>query len=166
MRVQTDYKKMSHFLIRFSSIVSNGATVKSILHQKRIFVGIRLMSPTTGLQSLTRYDQSTDWQRKLTPEQYVVTREKGTEVSLKKKNHNEVGMDHCVCCDSPLFSSEVKYDPGTGWPSYYEAHGTWEKDESHANITLSDSIITCHFVLQCDAHLGHVFDDGPDPTEK
>uniref|UniRef100_A0A9J7Z4U4 Peptide-methionine (R)-S-oxide reductase n=1 Tax=Cyprinus carpio carpio TaxID=630221 RepID=A0A9J7Z4U4_CYPCA len=146
---------MSHFLIRFSSIVSNGATVKSILHQKRIFVGIRLMSPTKGLQSLTRYDQSTDWQRKLTPEQYVVTREKGTEVVFfeKKKNHNEVGMDHCVCCDSPLFSSEVKYDPGTGWPSYYEAHGTWEKDER-------TEIICKH----CDAHLGQVFDDGPVPT--
>ncbi|XP_016085664.1 methionine-R-sulfoxide reductase B2, mitochondrial-like [Sinocyclocheilus grahami] len=164
-------RKMSRFLIRFSSIVSYGATVKSILHQKRIFVGIRLMSTSTGLQSLTRYDQSTDWQRKLTPEQYVVTREKGTEVPFSGiyLNHNEVGMYHCVCCDSPLFSSEAKYDSGTGWPSFYEAHGTWEKDESHANIvrrpdnslgSTGTEVICKH----CDAHLGHVFDDGPDPT--
>ncbi|ROJ70144.1 Methionine-R-sulfoxide reductase B2, mitochondrial [Anabarilius grahami] len=127
---------MSRFLVRFSSIVSSGATAKSISPQKRIFVGIRLISTSTGLQSLTRYDQSTDWQRKLTPEQYVVTREKGTEVPFSGiyLNHNEVGMYHCVCCDSPLFSSEAKYDAGTGWPSFHEAHGTWEKDESHANI--------------------------------
>uniref|UniRef100_A0A8C1ZK39 Peptide-methionine (R)-S-oxide reductase n=1 Tax=Cyprinus carpio TaxID=7962 RepID=A0A8C1ZK39_CYPCA len=154
MRVQTDYKKMSHFLIRFSSIVSNGATFKSILHQKRIFIGIRLMSPTKGLQSLTRYDQ-----------------EKGTEVPFSGiyLKHNEVGMYHCVCCDSPLFSSEAKYDSGTGWPSFFEAHGTWEKDESHANIvrrpdnslgSTGTEVICKH----CDAHLGQVFDDGPVPT--
>ncbi|XP_052451750.1 methionine-R-sulfoxide reductase B2, mitochondrial [Carassius gibelio] len=164
-------RKMSRFLVRFSSIVSNGATVKSILPQKRIFVGIRLVSTSTGLQSLTRYDQSTDWQRKLTPEQYVVTREKGTEVPFSGiyLNHNEVGMYHCVCCDSPLFSSEAKYDSGTGWPSFCEAHGTWEKDESHANIVRRpDNSLGCTgtevICKHCDAHLGHVFDDGPDPT--
>ncbi|XP_065114129.1 methionine-R-sulfoxide reductase B2, mitochondrial isoform X1 [Paramisgurnus dabryanus] len=162
---------MSRILVRFSSVFSNGA-VKSISPKKRMFVGIRQISTEqAGLLSLTRYDQSTDWQRKLTPEQYVVTREKGTEVPFSGiyLNHNEVGMYHCVCCDSPLFSSEAKYDAGAGWPSFYEAHGTWEKDESHANIvrrpdnslgSTGTEVICKH----CAAHLGHVFDDGPDPT--
>ncbi|XP_056594376.1 methionine-R-sulfoxide reductase B2, mitochondrial isoform X2 [Triplophysa dalaica] len=172
-------RNMSRFLLRFSSVFFNGATVKSILPKKRIFVGIRPISTSPDSLSLTRYDHgSTDWQRKLTPEQYVVTREKGTEVPFSGiyLNHNEVGMYHCVCCDSPLFrfgfasnSSEVKYDAGAGWPSFYEAHGTWEKDESHANIvrrpdnslgSTGTEVICKH----CDAHLGHVFDDGPDPT--
>ncbi|TRZ00314.1 hypothetical protein DNTS_009911 [Danionella cerebrum] len=100
-----------------------------------------------------------NWQKKLTPEQYVVTREKGTEVPFSGiyLNHNEVGI------------SEAKYDAGAGWPSFFEAHGTWEKDESHASIvrrpdnslgSTGTEVICKH----CDAHLGHVFDDGPDPT--
>ncbi|XP_071026972.1 methionine-R-sulfoxide reductase B2, mitochondrial isoform X2 [Oncorhynchus clarkii lewisi] len=121
--------------------------------------------------SLTRYDETTDWQKKLTPEQYVVTREKGTEMPFSGLylNHSEVGMYHCVCCDTPLFSSEAKYDSGTGWPTFKEAHGTWECDESHASIirrpdNTMGSAETEVLCKHCDAHLGHVFEDGPDPT--
>ncbi|XP_070291683.1 methionine-R-sulfoxide reductase B2, mitochondrial isoform X2 [Salvelinus sp. IW2-2015] len=84
-------------------------------------------------------------------------------------NHSEVGMYPCVSCDPPLFSSEVKYDSGTGWPAFKEAHGTWERDKSHISIirhpdnTLgsAETEVVCK---HCDAHLGHVFEDGPDPT--
>eukprot|EP00063_Salmo_salar_P062285 XP_014037120.1 PREDICTED: methionine-R-sulfoxide reductase B2, mitochondrial isoform X2 [Salmo salar] len=84
-------------------------------------------------------------------------------------NHSEVGMYQCVSCDPPLFSSEVKYDSGMSWPAFKEAHGTWECDESHVSIirhpdnTLgsAETEVVCK---HCDAHLGHVFEDGPDPT--
>ncbi|XP_030630120.1 methionine-R-sulfoxide reductase B2, mitochondrial [Chanos chanos] len=134
----------------------------------------RPVSTTPGLRSLTRYDKTghtTDWKKKLTPEQYFVTREKGTEEPFSGiyLNHYEKGMYHCVCCDTPLFSSEAKYDSGAGWPSFREAHGTWEQDESHANILRRPdnslgSTGTEVICKQCDAHLGHVFDDGPEPT--
>ncbi|XP_036377620.1 methionine-R-sulfoxide reductase B2, mitochondrial [Megalops cyprinoides] len=165
---------MSRILVRFASLISREATAKSVLSPRCQLSTVRPICTSSGLRSLTRYDGSgvsTDWQKKLTPEQYVVTREKGTELPFSGiyLNHNEVGMYHCVCCDTPLFNSESKYDSGTGWPSFYEAHGTWEQDESHANIVrrpdnslggTGTEIICKH----CDAHLGHVFDDGPDPT--
>ncbi|XP_042329961.1 methionine-R-sulfoxide reductase B2, mitochondrial [Sceloporus undulatus] len=124
--------------------------------------------------SLTRYDESritTDWQKKLTPEQFYVTREKGTELPFSgiHLTNTEPGMYHCVCCNAPLFSSEAKYDSGTGWPSFSEAYGTQGTDESDTNIMrrpdnasgLSRTEVICK---QCDAHLGHVFSDGPKPS--
>ncbi|XP_006887163.1 PREDICTED: methionine-R-sulfoxide reductase B2, mitochondrial [Elephantulus edwardii] len=84
-------------------------------------------------------------------------------------NNKESGMYHCVCCDSPLFSSEKKYCSGTGWPSFSEAHGTSGSDESNTGILrrldtslgLARTEVVCK---QCEAHLGHVFPDGPGPT--
>ncbi|XP_060103900.1 methionine-R-sulfoxide reductase B2, mitochondrial [Heteronotia binoei] len=124
--------------------------------------------------SLTRYDEShltTDWQKKLTPEQFYVTREKGTELPFSGiyLSNTEPGMYHCICCDAPLFSSKKKYDSGTGWPSFSEAHGTYGTDESNTNILRRPdnslgSTSTEILCKQCDAHLGHVFDDGPEPS--
>ncbi|XP_063063438.1 methionine-R-sulfoxide reductase B2, mitochondrial [Engraulis encrasicolus] len=164
---------MSRFLLRIPCILlTRGATstTKPVLSHK----GAALFRPIhtcSGLRSLTRYDESTDWQKKLSPEQYVVTREKGTEVPFSGVylNHNEAGMYHCVCCDSPLFSSESKYDSGTGWPSFKHAHGAWERDESHASIIRRPDNSLGHSATEvlckhCDAHLGHVFEDGPEPT--
>ncbi|XP_037693775.1 methionine-R-sulfoxide reductase B2, mitochondrial [Choloepus didactylus] len=112
-----------------------------------------------------------DWQKKLTPEQFCVTREKGTEPPFSGSylHNKETGMYHCVCCDSPLFSSEKKFCSGTGWPSFSEAHGTVGSDESHAGIirrrdTSLGPARTEVVCKQCDAHLGHVFPDGPGPT--
>nr|XP_021521623.1 methionine-R-sulfoxide reductase B2, mitochondrial isoform X2 [Aotus nancymaae] len=112
-----------------------------------------------------------EWQKKLTPEQFYVTREKGTEPPFSGiyLNNKEAGMYHCVCCDSPLFSSEKKYCSGTGWPSFSEAHGTSGSDESHTGIlrrldTSLGSTRTEVVCKQCEAHLGHVFPDGPGPN--
>ncbi|XP_049604607.1 methionine-R-sulfoxide reductase B2, mitochondrial [Syngnathus scovelli] len=132
---------------------------------------LRPVHTSSVLKSLTRYNETTDWQKKLSPEQYVITRERGTEVPFSGiyLNHYETGMYHCVCCDSPLFNSEAKYDSGTGWPAFKEAHGTWERDESHASIirrpdnSLGSASVEV-ICKNCDAHLGHVFEDGPDPT--
>ncbi|KAF7668124.1 hypothetical protein LDENG_00031120 [Lucifuga dentata] len=162
---------MSRFVTRFCFFVSKHTTANTAVLPKRIPVFIRQISTSRVLQSLTRYDETTDWQKKLTPEQYVVTRERGTEVPFSGiyLNHSEVGMYHCVCCEAPLFSSEAKYDSGTGWPSFKEAHGTWERDESHASIIRRPdnslgSTGTEVLCKNCDAHLGHVFEDGPDPS--
>ncbi|XP_030617647.1 methionine-R-sulfoxide reductase B2, mitochondrial isoform X3 [Delphinapterus leucas] len=175
-----------------------------------------------------------EWQKKLTPEQFHVTREKGTEPPFSGiyLNNKESGMYHCVCCDSPLFSSEKKYCSGTGWPSFSEAHRTSGSDESNTGIlrrvdtslgpartevickqtregaspgsslaemgaeqgsereswpftfcctetisrkakhswrpyapfSLCSVSATGGAALQCEAHLGHVFPDGPGPT--
>ncbi|MCG6142512.1 peptide-methionine (R)-S-oxide reductase MsrB [Leptospira mtsangambouensis] len=105
-----------------------------------------------------------NWKEKLTPLQYQVTREKGTERPFTGEyyEHKEQGTYLCVCCGEALFSSNAKYDSGSGWPSYYEpvrkeAVAT-ESDQSHGMVRTE---IHCQ---NCGAHLGHVFPDGPRPT--
>ena len=101
---------------------------------------------------------------KLTDEQYRITQEQGTERPFTGKfvDHKSDGTYHCVCCDAPLFSSEHKYDSGSGWPSFWlplagEAVTT-KRDMSHGMIR--DEVVCTN----CGAHLGHVFEDGPQPT--
>jgi len=102
--------------------------------------------------------------RDLTPEQYQVTRRKGTEPAFSGKywDHHEDGVYTCVCCGTPLFDSKTKYDSGSGWPSFYapvaEANIKTEEDNSYGMRRIEAMCNTCG------AHLGHVFDDGPKPT--
>ncbi|MBU6270414.1 MAG: peptide-methionine (R)-S-oxide reductase MsrB [Betaproteobacteria bacterium] len=105
-----------------------------------------------------------EWRAQLTEEQYQVTRRHGTERAFSGCywDHHERGTYTCVCCDAPLFASGSKFDSGTGWPSYFEPVSpdavTVKRDFSWGMIRTE---VLCS---QCDAHLGHVFKDGPPPT--
>lgn len=104
------------------------------------------------------------WKEELTPQQYAVAREKGTERAFTGEytNCKENGEYCCVCCELPLFQSASKYDSGSGWPSFWEPissnHITEVSDNSHGMVRTE---VIC---ARCDAHLGHVFEDGPKPT--
>lgn len=106
----------------------------------------------------------TDWKSKLTPEQYHVTREQGTEAPFTGVYYDcaTSGTYHCVCCNAELFTSTAKFDSGSGWPSFYEAAADGSvqlrEDTSHG---MQRTEATC---TACGAHLGHVFPDGPFPT--
>jgi peptide-methionine (R)-S-oxide reductase len=105
-----------------------------------------------------------EWKKTLTPEQYRVTREKGTEPPFTGAllHVKETGVYHCVCCDAPIFRSSAKFESGSGWPSFYEpvsADAVVETPDSSLSMVRTE--ITC---ARCGAHLGHVFKDGPEPT--
>ena len=108
----------------------------------------------------------TEWQTCLSPEEYRVLRNKGTEAAFTGKyyRHKENGTYVCAACDNELFSSKTKYDSGSGWPSFYEAiSGGKIKYIEDKSLGMSRVEIVC---AKCDSHLGHVFDDGPNPTGK
>jgi peptide-methionine (R)-S-oxide reductase len=102
-----------------------------------------------------------EWQKELSPEQYAVMRKKGTERAFTGKyvDNHETGMYRCASCGNPLFDSETKYDSGSGWPSFTapaaKANVETHSDNSHL---MQRTEVLC---AKCDAHLGHVFDDGP-----
>jgi peptide-methionine (R)-S-oxide reductase len=105
-----------------------------------------------------------EWQQQLTPDQYAVTRQKATEPAFTGTyyQNKETGVYHCVCCGNPLFVSDTKYESGTGWPSF------WRPVTPDSVRTADDRSYGMHRIevmcAKCDAHLGHVFDDGPKPT--
>jgi peptide-methionine (R)-S-oxide reductase len=106
------------------------------------------------------------WQDELTSEQYRVTRMKGTERAFTGEywDHKGEGVYTCVCCGSPLFSSETKYDSGTGWPSFWEPlDEKYVETEEDRSLFMRRTEVHC---AACGAHQGHVFDDGPAPTGK
>lgn len=105
-----------------------------------------------------------EWQQQLTPQQFQVTRKKGTERAFTGEHHDrkETGVYKCVCCGNPLFTSETKYDSGTGWPSFWAAMSEDSvKEEEDRALFMRRTEVVC---ANCDAHLGHVFNDGPQPT--
>ena len=107
-----------------------------------------------------------EWLDQLSPEAYRVTRRAGTERAFTGRYHDckTAGTYHCVCCGQPLFSSETKYDSGTGWPSYWAPlTGEALAEKTDRTLWMVRTEVLCS---RCDAHLGHVFDDGPAPTGK
>ena len=109
-------------------------------------------------------DRDAEWREKLTPDQYRIAREGGTEPAFTGAlwDNKEPGTYKCVCCGAELFSSKEKYESGSGWPSFWQAaneeKGGTREDRSHFMVRTE---IVCN---ECDAHLGHVFEDGPQPT--
>lgn len=116
----------------------------------------------SAIKKISKSDE--EWKRLLTPEQYRVTRQKGTEAPYSSPLNKVYakGVFECVCCALPLFGSQAKYDSHTGWPSFWKPiakQNVREQAETGEGDTRIE--VVCN---RCDAHLGHVFDDGPDPT--
>lgn len=117
---------------------------------------------TKGIKKVTKTNE--EWKRILTPEQYNVTRQAGTEAPFSSPLNeiHERGVFECVACELPLFSSKAKFDSGTGWPSFYQPIG---KENVHEEVDRSLSETRTEVLCaRCDSHIGHVFEDGPKPT--
>jgi peptide-methionine (R)-S-oxide reductase len=129
---------------------------------------VSLFNPVTGMVEMKKKTRKTDqeWMNILTPEQFRVARKKGTEPAFSGIYHDfhEKGFYQCVCCGTALFRSDAKFESGTGWPSF---------SAPVAPENIRTAVDTSYFMrrtevlcARCDAHLGHVFDDGPPPTGK
>ncbi|OIP00053.1 MAG: peptide-methionine (R)-S-oxide reductase [Bacteroidetes bacterium CG2_30_32_10] len=105
-----------------------------------------------------------EWKKKLTPQQYHITRDKGTEYPYTGKyyNFNEKGIYTCVCCGTELFESDTKFESGCGWPSFFDVYSN--KNVILREDTSAGMLRTEIICKKCEAHLGHVFNDGPPPT--
>ena len=105
-----------------------------------------------------------EWRQQLTPEQFAICREKGTERAFSGEYYDckDDGMYHCRCCGELLFTSDTKYDSGSGWPSFYTPVDKQAvKSETDTSHGMTRTEVMCS---ACESHLGHVFDDGPNPT--
>jgi peptide-methionine (R)-S-oxide reductase len=118
--------------------------------------------PGIAMEKIVKSDE--EWKKELTPEQFKVARKHGTEPAFTGIywDNKDEGVYRCVCCDTPVFDSEHKYDSGSGWPSYWQptdAQNVETKEDS--SLFMKRTEVHCK---KCDAHLGHVFEDGPQPT--
>lgn len=117
-----------------------------------------------GHATLAKVRKDAEWRKALSPLAYQVTREKGTERAFSQTGYDrhQPGLYRCVCCDNALFDAKTKFDSGTGWPSFWQpiaAENVLEIPDNMFGMTRTE--VECAL---CDAHLGHVFDDGPKPT--
>ncbi len=127
---------------------------------------VEIVDAQTGQVTIMEIVQKSDeeWKQQLTPEQYAVTRKKGTERAFTGAYwaHRGKGLYRCICCGTDLFSSETKFDSGTGWPSFWLPVAKQNiREESDTSFFVRRTEVLC---ARCHAHLGHVFDDGPAPT--
>jgi peptide-methionine (R)-S-oxide reductase len=132
--------------------------------KERRFSG-RLRQQEPPEEKMEKIKKSEDqWKNELTAEQYSICRQKGTERAFTGKywDHHEKGMYRCACCGNELFTSDTKFDSGTGWPSFWApvAQENVETEDDNS-FMMRRTEVTCS---KCGAHLGHVFDDGPQPT--
>ena len=140
----------------------SGATAMGSTVPVRLLDDAGKLGPVTVVPRVTKTDA--EWRKQLTPEQYQIARAKGTERAFcgALYDQKKPGVYYCVCCDLPLFEAGTKFHSGTGWPSFYAAIAAenviTNQDTSHG---MERDEILC---ARCDAHLGHVFDDGPAPT--
>ena len=114
---------------------------------------------------MTKINKSDDdWHQQLTPEQFNICRQKGTEPAFSGEynHHKDDGMYYCTCCHAPLFNSDHKFDSGTGWPSFWQPSSEERvSKETDSSLGMQRTEVQCK---SCGAHLGHVFEDGPAPT--
>ena len=117
-----------------------------------------------GSATLSKINDDAEWKKRLSPLAYQVTREQGTEQPYSQPGYNkrEPGLYRCICCDNALFDAKTKFDSRTGWPSFWQPIAAENVHEIADNL-LGVARIEVQCTL-CDAHLGHVFDDGPKPT--
>jgi len=153
-------KRALLFLMFAMIITSAAASFGAAARQIKVF------SAKKGTYVMTDRVQKPDeeWKKSLTPEQFIVTRKKGTERAFTGAywNNHDHGVYKCVCCGNDLFTSDSKFESGTGWPSFYKPIAPENvKDESDKSLFMERNEVLC---ARCDAHLGHVFDDGPKPT--
>lgn len=117
-----------------------------------------------GLVTLSKVHKEAEWKKRLSTLAYEVTREEGTEMPFSQPGYDrhEQGLYRCVCCDSALFNANTKFDSGTGWPSFWQPIAPQNVREiQDRTLGMTRTEVRCAL---CDAHLGHVFDDGPKPT--
>jgi len=145
------------FVKNLAAATSSKKTVKIVQFDA---AGVR-----TGVVELEKVEKPVaEWKKQLSPEQFQITRNAGTEIpgTGKYANNHADGLYHCICCDTVLFDSKTKYESGTGWPSFWQPiakeNVRTQNDLSHG---MDRDEVLC---TRCDAHLGHVFPDGPPPT--
>ncbi len=158
------------FLLRTGAGLLLGAVVRSAAPAAQKMKMVKLVDfsedgkrkGVVEVEKLQKTDE--EWKTQLTPEEFQVARKAGTERAFSGKywNNHEHGIYRCICCETALFSSDTKFESGTGWPSFWQPIARENVEtKSDGTLGMMRTEVRC---AKCDAHLGHVFDDGPRPT--